>query len=574
MELSEADGKSVLQSEHTQLVGGENLHPAVRGAARLSMARQVGVIVGLAVAVAIGVAAALWSQTPNYALLYASVSNQEAGELLDALDQLGVDYKVESSNGAILVPQNAVHEVRMKLSAQGLPKSTNAGFELLDKDSGFGMSQSQETIRYQRALEGEIARSIMVVQSVKSVRVHLALPKQTIFLRKRKKSSASVILNLYSGRFLEKGQVEAIVHLVASSVPELESQQVTVIDQRGNLLSSNQDNDRMSFSNKQFEYKTQFEEHLINRVENILIPLVGGDAIRTQITVDMDFTTTERTYEQYNPDLPALRSEQVQEEQSKLSATQGVPGALSNQPPAAGSAPEEAAGEGQGAEAQPQNSSRNTVRNYELDKTITHSRLSAGNLRRLAVAVVIDNAQVVGDGGTVSPKPYSQEEMTRFTELVKQAVGFDVARGDQVTVTNAAFFQPELVEPLPEIPIWEQLWFHTLAKNVIALLAVLALVFGLFRPMMNALIGREKLEIQIREEREKAATEKNAVKALPPGSEGTEEEGQMGLESDPELLLLEAPQGHEMRLEFAQNMVDKDPKRVAQVVKNWVKESE
>ncbi len=270
MELSESDGKSVLQSEHKQLVEGANLHPALRGTARLSMARQVGVIIGLAVAVAIGVAVALWSQTPNYALLYASVSDQEAGELLDALDKLGVTYKVKSTNGAILVPQTAVHEVRMKLSAQGFPKSNSAGFDLLDKDSGFGMSQTREIALYQRALEGEIARSIMMVQSVKSVRVHLALPKQTIFLRKRKKSSASVILDLYSGRFLEKGQVEAIIHLVASSVPELESQQVTIVDQRGNLLSGNQDNDGMSFSNKQFEYKTQVEEHLINRVENIL----------------------------------------------------------------------------------------------------------------------------------------------------------------------------------------------------------------------------------------------------------------------------------------------------------------
>ena len=320
----------------------------------------------------------------------------------------------------------------------------------------------------------------MVVQSVKSVRVHLALPKQTIFLRKRKNLSASIVLDLHVGRVLEKRQVEAIVHLVASSVPELESQQVTVIDHRGNLLSGNQDIDEMSFSNKQFEYKTQTEEHLINRVENILIPLVGGDAIRTQITADIDFTTTERTHEQYNPDLPALRRENVQEEQSKLSATQGVPGALPNQPPAASSALKVAAGRAQQTEVEPENSSRNIARNYELDKTIRHPLLSTGNLRRLAVAVVVDNPRVVEDSETVSTKLYSQEEMMRFTELVKQAVGFDAARGDRVTVTNMVFKRPELVEPLPEIPIWEQFWFQALAKNLVALLVVLALVFGLF----------------------------------------------------------------------------------------------
>ena len=412
----------------------------------------------------------------------------------------------------------------------------------------------------------------MVVQSVKSVRVHLALPKPTIFLRKQKKSSASVVLDLYAGRVLEKRQVEAIVHLVASSVPELEPQQVTVIDHRGNLLSSNQEIDGMSFSKKQFEYKTQVEEHLINRVENILIPLVGGDAIRTQITADIDFTTTERTHGQYNPDLPALRSEQVQGEQSKLSATQGVPGALSNQPQAAGSAPEVAAGGVQQTEAGPENSSRNTVRNYELDKTISHSLSSMGNLRRLAVAVVVDNLRIVEDSGTVSTKPYSQEEMMRFTELVKQAVGFDAARGDRVTVTNMAFKRPELVEPLPEIPIWEQSWFQTLAKNLVVLLVVLALVFGLFRPMMKALIGREKLEQQIRAQIKRL--EDRAANALPPGSVGADGIAQTVLNGDTEPLLLEAPQGHEMRLEFAQNMVDKDPKRVAQVIKSWVQESD
>ncbi len=570
MELSDTDGNNVVKSENKQLLEGDRLHPAVRGAARLSMARQVGVIIGLAVAVAIGVAAALWSQAPDYALLYASVSDQEAGELLDALDKLSVDYKVESSNGAILVPQNEIHKVRMKLSAQGLPKSKNASFDLMEKGSGFGVSQTRETARYQRALEGEIARSIMVVQNIKSVRVHLALPKQTIFLRKRKKSSASVILDLYAGRYLEKGQVEAIVHLVASSVPELEAQQVTVVDQRGNLLSSNQNNDELSFSNKQFEYKTQVEEHLINRVENILTPLVGSEAIRTQITADIDFTTTERTHEQYNPDLPALRSEQVQTEQNRLSVAQGVPGALSNQPPATGTAPEAVVSDVQQTGGDPQNSSQNTVRNYELDKTISHSKLSTGNLRRLAVAVVIDNPQTIQDGGTVTTKPYSQEEMIRFTELVKQAVGFDITRGDQVTVTNVAFKQPDRLEPLPEIPIWEQLWFQALSKNLIALFVVLALVFGFFRPAMKALIGKEKLEQQIREEQETLSN--SHVKALPPGSSGLGEVGQTALTADGEPLLLEAPQGHETRLEFAQNMVDKDPKRVAQVIKNWVQE--
>lgn len=566
MEPSQTDNKNLVPTKQTQLIGENNHRSTVPGVASLKVGPQIAIMAGIAIAVAIGVAVALWSFTPDYTLLYASVGDKEIGEVLDALEKSGMDYKIESSSGAILVPRGAVHEIRMKLAGQGLPKTNNQGFELLEKDNGMGVSQTLESARYQRALEGEIARSIMIFQNVKSARVHLALPKQSVFIRKRKTSSASVLVDLYPGRYLEKGQIESIVHLVASAVPSLESEQVTVVDQRGTLLNATQHGDGFSLSNKQFEYKNQVEDHLIERVENILTPLVGSDAMRTQITADIDFTVTERTHERYNPDLPALRSEQTQEDQSRLSAVQGVPGALSNQPPAAGTAPEVAGNASRPVQPAPLNTSRSSTRNYELDKTISHSRLGTGQLNRLTVAVVIDNLHVVQEDGTPVSKPYSQEDVTRFTELVKQAVGFDAVRGDRVTVTNAPFRVAQGPEPLPELPIWKQNWFQTLTKQLVGLLIVLALVFGVLRPTLKGLLARA---VSIKHDAG-AGNEGKSEHYAGPGSVGNEMGGQLAMNAAGDQPLLEAPQCYEKRLEFAQKLVDDDPKRVAQVVKNWV----
>jgi flagellar M-ring protein FliF len=545
----------------------DNAHTAVRQIEKLPLARQIGIMLGLAFSVAIGVAVVLWSRTPDYSLLYASVADHDVGEVLAALDGLNVDYKVESSSGAILVPEDDVHEVRLKLAAQGLPKTESMGFELLQKQAEFGTSQALEAARFQRALENEIARTVNSIQNVKSVRVHLALPKQSVFVRQRRKPSASILVNLYAGRVLEKSQVEAIVHLVASSVPHLETSQVTVVDQRGRLLNGLDRSDEISLSSKRFEYKKQVEEHLIERAENILGPLVGENGLRIQATADLDFTTTERTQEQFNPDLPSLRSEQVREESSELPGAQGIPGALSNQPPAAGTAPERADGSASPDGSQTsRNSSKSETRNYELDKTISHTRLAPGILRRLSVAVIIDDRSVLQEDGSVVKKPYSQEDIVRFTELVKQAVGFDVARGDRVTVTNSTFHDLEVPEVLPAEPIWAQGWFKTLLKQLAAASVIAFLIFGVLRPAMRGLVGRDQ----------RSASAASNFKALPPSAAGNGAAAdplsgnQIALPGHEDQLLLEAPQSYEKRLEFARKMVDDDPKRVAQVLKNWL----
>lgn len=539
-------------------------HPAVRRIAKLSALRQIGVMAALALSVAIGVAVVLWSRTPDYALLYGNVADKDVPEVLQALENLNIDYRVESSSGAILVPDEDVHEIRLKLAAQGLPKTDSLGFELLQKQSEFGTSQSLEAARFHHALENEIAKTIASIQNVKSVRVHLALPKQSVFVRQRQKPSASILINLYAGRTLEKSQVEAIVHLVASSVPQLEPGQVTVVDQRGHLLNSLESSDEISVSTKRFEYKKQVEEHLIERAENILSPLVGEDALRIQATADLDFTTTERTEEQFNPDLPSLRSEQTREEINQSPPAQGIPGALSNQPPAAGTAPEKAVAPSASDEnPSARNSAKSATRNYELDKTISHTRLAPGVLRRLSVAVIIDDRPVPQEDGSLIKKPYSAEDISRFTELVKQAVGFDVARGDQVTVTNSTFREEPVPEALPAAPLWEQSWFKSLAKQLAAALVVAFLIFGVLRPALRSLTGRDG----------QPANGASGMPALPASDRHAQIaafEGNRGPDDQEDPLLLEAPQSYEKRLEFARKMVDEDPKRVAQVLKNWV----
>jgi len=582
-----AKSKGHLDGEVSHILATQvDAHPAIKGLAGLTIARQIGLMLGLALSVAIGVAIVLWSQEPSYGRLYSEIGESDVAEILEVLNKENIKYKVESGSGSIMVPMADVSAIKLKLAAQGLPKSNSMGYELLDKDQGFGASKSVETVRFQRALEGEIARTIMSIQNVKAARVLLALPVQSVFVRERKKPSASVIVNLYQGRSLDKGQVESIIHLVASSVPQLEAEQVTVVDQKGQLLNSNDSSAAGNLTSRQFEYKKNIEEHLMGRIQNILSPLVGGDGMRVQISADVDFTETDRTQEMFNPDLPALRSEQTSEEKSSLSATQGVPGALSNQPAPAGTAPETTtatpAAPGSAvasSTASPGSASKNATRNYELDKTITHTRLATGALRRLSVAVVVDDRHVTQSDGTVKGQSYSQEDINRFSDLVKQAVGFDSSRGDQVTVTNVAFKLDELIEALPAIPIWEQGWFLDILKQVAAALAVLFLLLGVLRPTMRSLVGRdikEKNAVALTEAQQMVAAMGGAVRyneqgvpiAIPVGQQSVNFTLPTEMQ---DLLLLDVPQSYEHRLEYVKRLVDDDSKIVAQVIKSWVK---
>ena len=577
--MSEINNNLPVEAQPQSVDAEDKLHPAFRSMLRLSPARQLGLMLALAVSVAIGLVVMLWAQSPSYDVLFPGVAEKDATEIIEALDKLGVEYKVDPGTGSVMVPSENTRELKLKLASQGLPRTTSLGYELLDKDNGFGASKNVELMRFQRALEGEIALTIQTIQNVKSAKVLLALPVQSVFVRERKKPSASVVVELYQGRTLDKEQIESIVHLVASSVSLMEAGQVTVVDHKGRLLNSKDTGEDISLTSKQFDYKKNIEEHLRERIENILTPLLGAEGMRAQISADVDFTVTEKTQEMFNPDLPALRSEQTQEDNSNLSKVQGVPGALSNQPPPTGVAPEVASGQEKQANAESGSNSKSATRNYELDKTITHTRLATGALRRLSVAVVVDDKHVVIEGNTAQ-QPYSQEELNQMRDLVKQAVGYDSSRGDQVTVTNVAFKAAEALEDMAE-PFWEKPWFLDILKLVLAAAVVMLLILKVLRPAFATLIGKDEKEEQLKA-LEKAQREAEAIGGVvrfdengkPVAVRVDEETGELlGITAGAEdLLLLEAPQSYEKRLEYVQKLIDEDPKLVAQVIKTWLKD--
>ncbi|MES9847466.1 MAG: flagellar basal-body MS-ring/collar protein FliF, partial [Candidatus Thiodiazotropha sp.] len=361
-----------------------------------------------------------------------------------------------------------------------------------------------------------------------------------------------------------------ITHLVASSVPELDVSKVTVVDHKGRLLSSKDDSREMGLTTSQFEYTRELESHYKQRIEDILSPMVGRENLRAEVTADVDFTYIEKTQEYFNPDATALRSEQLNEQSSVLNEVQGVPGALSNQPPAAATSPQVAAG-GANAEAggTPINSSKRSTRNYELDKTISHTRLPTSRLRRLSVAVVVNHRYRTAEDGTVEVIERTAEEITRISTLVKEAIGYDLQRGDSVQVVDEAFYVPAPPEPLPEAPMWEEAWFWDIVRQVGGVLLFLLLIFGVLKPTMTRLTKQVAISPM---PEGAAAAAGGATGSLEGGAVG-EPGGMMGaLAEDDASLHLPGPRSYEKTLDQARNMIEEDPKRVAQVVRKWIAE--
>ena len=531
------------------LVSAENMAIRAQGFGSLPALRQLGLMIGLAVSVALGVSVALWSQTPNYSMLYGSLSAKDLSEVTKSLDNAGIDYKLDPASGGILVPAEKLHDARIKLAATGLSQGGEIGFELLDKDQGLGSNSFLLKARYQRALEGELAQSISKLNVVNSARVHLAIPRQSAFARKSSKPAASVVLNLYAGRVIDDAQIAGIVNIVASSVPGLDADQVTVVDAKGRLLSSRGSQSDMSLSSSQFDYARKLEERYVKRIIDIISPIAGRDGVRAQVVADIDFTSLEETKESYLPEQSVIRSEQLFEQKSTQPGAVGIPGALSNQPPAGGST---VVSKNEQAQAAGNNSSR-AVRNYEVDRTISHTRQSPVTLKRLSVAVVIDHRMRVSKKGKVKRTALSDDEMQRMIALIKEAVGLNEARGDTINVVNTAFQMPEQFEALPEPPIWQQPWVLTLGKQLLGGLLVMLIAFGILRPMLRNLSTQG----------ENVAT---SYAALPQGSQGEH----IPAGEDQLTLSNQQPMASQQLKNVANSMVQEDPKRVAQVLNSWV----
>ncbi len=553
------------------LVNTEKLALQSQGFNALPFLRQIGLMVGLAASVAIGVWVVMWAQEPSYRVLYGSLSESDSAAVSAELAKSNIPYKISNSNGAILVPAGDLHNARLKLAAIGLPNSSNSGYEILEKDQGFGTSQFLESARYQRAIEGELSRTIAAMSNVQTARVHLAVPKQSAFVRNRKKPSASVFVHLHPGQKIQEGQAGAIAHLVSSSVPDLNIEDVTVVDQRGRLLSSNSADENVQMGSTQFEYRRKLENHYIQRIEDILTPILGLGAVKAQVVAELDFTYREETAETYNPDGAAVRSEVVSEDESRNGGdlAGGIPGALANQPPVE---PVEA-----DDEAETLNSSRRSTRNFELDRTVSRTRLASGTVQKLSAAVVLDDRQSIAEDGTVTRTALTEDEILRYTALVQEAIGFDAERGDKVSVINASFSVPEAVEEIEGPPIWEQAWFASTLKQVAAGIGVLILIFGVLKPILKDLANKGTT-LTVAELPDQAIPQLdedgNPIAALPPGQvdeNGIPVEGAAALAAPNGMPALPGNNlAYETHLTQAKAMVGEDPKVVAQVVRNWV----
>ncbi|MBL8490781.1 MAG: flagellar M-ring protein FliF [Rhodocyclaceae bacterium] len=518
---------------------------------RLSTRQKAGAMVAIALGVALLAAAWLWARTPSYGVLFSNLSERDGGQIVTALQQQNIPYKFSEGGGAILVPATQVHDIRLRLASQGLPKGGFVGFEVMETQK-LGASQFVEQVNYQRALEGELSRTIATISAVQGARVHLAIPKQTAFLRDEMKPSASVLLNLQPGRSLEAAQVAGIVHLVSSSVPQLSPTAVSVVDQNGNLISKKDSAKDTGLDPNQSKFTREIEENTVRRIEAILAPLVGEGNVRAQVTADVDFSLVDQVAETYKPNPTpdtAIRSQQTAESGTTQPNAAGVPGALSNQPPVPATAPvtappapgTPATGPG-GTAVQPLNYTRNATTNYELDKTVRHTRGQPGVIRRLSVAVVLNHKKAAGKSVGLS-----EPELKQANDLVREAMGFNKDRGDTLNVVNAPFTASDAAAP--STPVWKDPEMQAGGKEALKWLAFAVLAFLLWTRVFKPLFDR--LVAAAAEAREAGQAEPGLAMA----GDGHHVPGERGFDE---------------KLAAAREIARKDPKLVANLIREWI----
>ncbi|AUX91733.1 flagellar basal-body MS-ring/collar protein FliF [Mixta gaviniae] len=511
-----------------------------------------------AAAISVVIALFFWARSPDYRTLYSNISDEDGGAIVAQLAQMNVPYRFQEHGGAIMVPADRVYEARLKLAQQGLPRGGQVGFELLDQEK-FGLSQFNEQINYQRALEGELARTIEKLGPVKSARVHLAMPKQTLFVREQKSPSASVTLNLNAGRALDAGQVSAISWLISSAVPGLNADNVTLVDQNGNLLTQRGDR---AVQTSQLKYISEIEADYRQRIQAILAPVVGAANVKTQVTAQIDFTTHEQTAEQYQPngtpETMAVRSRHASSsEQGNKTGPGGVPGALSNQPPTPAAAPltQPAANAAQDAQntvatAIPYHRQNDETTNYELNRTLTHTKRSAGAIERLSVAVVV-NYQPDEEG---KPVALSQARMEQIQALVKEAMGYSTARGDTLNVVNSPFNDAPAE---PETPFWREPGFIDLLMSAGRYLAVALVALLLWRKMLQPFwIKHQQLALQ-KLELEKEARQAELNAQLRKAEMREQAKAQQRVET-------------EVNIQQLRSTAEQDPQVIALVIRRWM----
>ncbi|MDR1995078.1 flagellar basal-body MS-ring/collar protein FliF [Azonexus sp.] len=545
---------------------------------RLTEQQKIIFLVGLAAVVAIIVGAILWSRQPDWKVLFSNLSEKDGGTIAGILEAQNVPHRY-SDNGALLVPADRVHEVRLRLASQGLPRGGLVGFELMENQK-FGTSQFAEQVNYQRGLEGELARTIQSIGAVQAARVHLAIPKPSVFVRDDQKPSASVMLNLYPGRTLDGGQIAGISHLISSSVANLPLTNVTVIDQNGNLLTQLKSATAVGLDAVQLKYVREIEDGIIQRIETILKPVLGADNVKVQVAADLDFSHHEQTAETFRPnptpESSTIRSQQTNEAANVNQPVGGVPGALTNQPPVPATAPltqpniggvpgqlgqpGQPPGEEKGRieiggisaplanhVAPPLSTNKNTTINYEVDKTIRYTKQAMGEIRRLSAAVVVNHRKEIGKDGKPVSRPLPEPEMKQINELIREAMGFSGERGDTLSVANAPF--TETVKTEDSLPLWKDPENISYVKDIVKILIIAAIVallyFKIIQPSLRTMFPPPP--------EEEDATAKGGIL-------GEEDEEGVEVHLD----------NYTVKLQKARDIAQSDPKAVANIIRDWM----
>jgi flagellar M-ring protein FliF len=547
----------VAEAATTDLANVEETSAFLPGMSNLGVIKQLGLMIGIAASVALGVFLVLWGSEPDMRPL-GPMDPTTSLEVVSYLEQNQVPYKVDA-NGMVLVAQERFQRVKMELAGQGINLDAQAD-QYLNKETGFGVSQRLEKARLQRSQELALAKTISEFSGVRAAKVHLALPKETAFLKHKQEASASVLLNLYNSRQLDQEQVQAIVDLVTGSVPNLQASRVTVTDQFGRLLHSGSMSQQERETTRELKITREQQNDYRHKIEQILLPIVGEGNYTVQVTVEMDFTKTEQTQQLFNPELPAVRSERTLEDESVNGQPTGVPGALSNQPPAASTIPEtlQQGGSNSIEESGPKNRRVEAERNYDLDTTISHVKQQVGIVKKVSVSVGLDYINDPQDPALRIPRP--AEQIANIERLVRGAIGYNAVRGDVVEIQSFEFVRPDnLPEPEP-LPFYEQPLFKALWKPVTALVLGLLLIFGVLKPVMNRL------------------SQQPEIKEVKPSDEdiglGDLADDTLSLENEAALELPKPNAAGSKKIEQAKAIASQDPTMVAQLVKNWVEQDE
>lgn len=529
------------------------------------MMRQGALVIALVICVAIAVIIVLWAQEPEMRPL-AKMETEELIETLDYLDQSQIEYELKGNT--VYVRETDYQTIKLGMARQGLSSNGSEGTDIIMQDMGFGVSQRVERERLKHAREMQLAHTIEEINSINRAKVLLALPKENVFARREKKASATVVLTARRGATISAEEVDSVVDIVASAVQGMEPERVTVTDSSGRLLNSGSQDSMSARARKEYELKMKREAEYREKIDSILIPVLGLGNYTAQADVTLDFTSVEQTQKRYNPDLPAVRSEMTVEENSVGGVVAGIPGALTNQPPLDSNIPERATGRNQQTQLPGRNSKEET-RNYELDTTISHTKQQTGVLRRLSVSVAVDYVSQTAEDGTVTSAPMAQAELLNIRRLLQGGIGFDVTRGDSLEVVSVPFSRDDEFADV-QLPIWEQPWFEKLIKWISLLLVTAIIVFALIKPMLSKLLRPEDTT---------EGDDFDSDSALDLGDETISmlsqefDEGQVGFAADGSLMLPDLHKDEDV-LKAVRALVANEPELSAQVVKGWLMQDE